>query len=685
MTSSSHSSVATDSLIQELENLKQQLNEFNHQYYVLDNPTVPDAEYDRLMGQLKNIESEFPNLKTLDSPSQKVGGQPLDAFSQVQHELPMLSLDNAFSEEEMLAFEKRIKDRLKREESIAYSCEPKLDGLAVSILYENGQFVRAATRGDGQVGEDITQNVRTIKNIPLTLRGDKFPKKLEVRGEVFMTSAGFGALNKSQKAQDKKVFANPRNAAAGSLRQLDSRITAARPLRFYAYSVGVVEGENTPLADEHSERLAQLAGWGMPLSAEISVATGAEGCMRYFQMLSEKRASLSYEIDGVVFKVNNIKLQQELGFVARAPRWAIAHKFPAQEEITKLLDVEFQVGRTGAITPVARLEPVFVGGVTVSNATLHNKDEVERLQIMVGDFVIVRRAGDVIPQVVSAIVTRRPADASEIKFPDKCPECESNVERLEDEAVIRCTGGLVCPAQLKESLKHFASRKALDVDGLGDKLVEQFVDLKMVKTPADFFRLDIASVTAMERMGDKSATKLIESLEKAKTTTLARFLYSLGIREVGEATAANLANHFKTLEQVQSADQEELVAVNDVGEIVAGHVRRFFQDERNQEIVATLMELGVNWPNIEEAADDAQPLKDKTFVLTGTMSAMGRSEAKVVLQNLGAKVSGSISAKTHFLIAGEKAGSKLTKALDLGVTVMTEDDMLALFAEHGAN
>lgn len=683
MTTSVSTTAVSDTLLQELHTLKQQLNEFNHQYYVLDNPTVPDAEYDRTMRRLQEIEQQHPHLVTADSPSQKVGGQPLDAFTQVQHEMPMLSLDNAFNEEEMLAFEKRLKDRLKRDVSIDFSCEPKLDGLAVSILYVNGKFERAATRGDGQVGEDITANVRTIKNVPLQLRGDDFPERLEVRGEVFMPIAGFAALNESQKSQDKKTFANPRNAAAGSLRQLDSRITSSRPLRFYAYSVGVVEGENTPLAGEHSERLQQLGKWGMPLSAEIAVANGARGCLDYFQSLSEKRDALSYEIDGVVFKVNNIALQQELGFVAKAPRWAIAHKFPAQEEVTKLLDVEFQVGRTGAITPVARLEPVFVGGVTVSNATLHNKDEIERLQIKVGDTVIVRRAGDVIPQVVSAVMDRRPEDARDIVFPEACPECGSHVERLEDEAVMRCTGGLICPAQVKEALKHFASRKALDVDGLGDKLVEQFVDQGMVKTPADFFTLDIASVSAMERMGDKSATNLIQAIEKAKTTTLPRFLYSLGIREVGEATAANLANHFKSLDQIEAATLEQLVEVNDVGEVVAGHVLHFFQEEHNRDIVAQLVELGLNWPEIQEVAADEQPLKDQTFVLTGTMSAMGRNEAKAVLQSLGAKVSGSVSAKTHFLIAGDKAGSKLTKAQDLGVSVMTEQDMLDLFAQHG--
>ncbi|BDX06004.1 NAD-dependent DNA ligase LigA [Planctobacterium marinum] len=674
-----------DSLFNELQTLKAQLNEYNYQYYVLDMPTVPDAEYDRLMRRLQEIETQHPEWLSPDSPSQKVGGVPLEAFTQVTHELPMLSLDNAFNEEELLAFEKRLKDRLKRDININYSCEPKLDGLAVSILYEDGKFVRAATRGDGRVGEDITANVRTIKNVPLSLRGEDFPTRMEVRGEVFMSLAGFAALNKAQKDNDKKVFANPRNAAAGSLRQLDSRITAARPLMFYAYSVGIVEGERQALKGEHAGRLKQLSQWGLPLSPEVSVASGAKGCLEYYQGLAQKRASLPYEIDGVVFKVNDIALQQELGFVAKAPRWAIAHKFPAQEEMTKLLDVEFQVGRTGAITPVARLEPVFVGGVTVSNATLHNQDEIQRLQVKVGDTVIIRRAGDVIPQIVSVVQEYRPQDAKEVVFPLTCPECDSHVERLDEEAVLRCTGGLICPAQLKESLKHFASRKALDVDGLGDKLVEQLVDMGAVKTPADFFRLEVITLSSMERMGEKSANNIINALEKSKQTSLPRFLYALGIREVGEATAANLANHFKTIEAVMQATLEQLVEVNDVGEVVASHVLHFFKEEHNQTVISELRELGVKWPDIEEKSQDTQPLLDKTFVLTGTLTAMGRNEAKAVLQNLGAKVSGSVSAKTDYLIAGDKAGSKLTKAQELGVAVMTEEDMLNLFAQHNAS
>lgn len=674
-----------DSLFNELHTLKTQLNEYNYQYYVLDMPTVPDSEYDRLMRRLQEIEAQHPEWLSSDSPSQKVGGAPLETFTQVTHELPMLSLDNAFNEEELFAFEKRLKDRLKRDLNIDYSCEPKLDGLAVSILYEDGKFLRAATRGDGRVGEDITANVRTIKNVPLSLRGDNYPARIEVRGEVFMSLAGFAALNKAQQDNDKKAFANPRNAAAGSLRQLDSRITAARPLMFYAYSMGIVEGERQPLAGEHAGRLKQLSQWGLPLSPEVSVASDAKGCLDYYQGLAQKRASLPYEIDGVVFKVNDIALQQELGFVAKAPRWAIAHKFPAQEEMTRLLDVEFQVGRTGAITPVARLEPVFVGGVTVSNATLHNQDEINRLQVKVGDMVIIRRAGDVIPQIVSVVQEHRPDDARDVVFPVTCPECDSHVERLDEEAVLRCTGGLICPAQLKESLKHFASRKALDVDGLGDKLVDQLVDMGAVKTPADFFRLEVVTLSSMERMGEKSANNIINALEKSKNTSLPRFLYALGIREVGEATAANLANHFKTIEAIMQATVEQLVEVPDVGEVVASHVLHFFKEQHNQTVINELRELGVKWPEIEEKPEDAQPLLNKTFVLTGTLTAMGRNEAKTVLQNLGAKVSGSVSAKTDYLVAGDKAGSKLAKAQELGVAVMTEEDMLNLFAQHAAS
>lgn len=671
-----------DALKARLLELKSSIQEHNYQYYVLDDPCIPDAAYDRLLRELEEIEQQYPDWITSDSPSQKVGGEPLDAFEQVEHEVPMLSLDNAFSEDELHGFEKRVKDRLKRNVELTFSCEPKLDGLAVSLLYENGQLVRAATRGDGRVGENITANVKTINNIPLSLRGSDFPERLEVRGEVFMTKAGFERLNHQQAAQDKKVFANPRNAAAGSLRQLDPRITASRPLAFYAYSLGLVEGVQTELATSHSERLKQLAAWGLPLSHELATASGAEACYEYYLRIGERRADLSYEIDGVVFKVDDLALQQELGFVAKAPRWAIAQKFPAQEEMTKLLDVEFQVGRTGAITPVARLEPVFVGGVTVSNATLHNQDEIARLGVKVGDTVIVRRAGDVIPQVVSIVESMRPDNATSIVFPHTCPVCDSAVEKLAGEAVARCTGGLYCAAQRTQAMIHFASRKALDVDGLGDKLVEQLVEREWVKTPADFFSLQPLQLASMERMGEKSASNLITALEKAKSTTLPKFLYSLGIREVGEATAANLANHFLTLDAIKGATKEALQDVDDVGVVVAEHVYHFFREQHNLDVIDALIEAGMHWPVIEAKAEGELPLEGKTYVITGTFASMGRSEAKAKLQVLGAKVAGSVSAKTACLVAGEKAGSKLTKAQELGIQVMDEVQMLALFNQY---
>lgn len=668
------------SAAEQINQLKAQIENYNYQYYVLDNPTVPDAEYDRLMRELIALEEANPALKSADSPSQKVGGMALAAFEKVNHEVPMLSLDNAFDESEFYAFDKRMKDRLKDASDLAFCCEPKLDGLAVSILYENGVLVRAATRGDGQVGENITENVKTIRNVPLRLRGDSIPARLEVRGEVFIDDKGFAKLNQTQQEKGDKTFANPRNAAAGSLRQLDPKITASRPLMLYAYSTGVVEGFE--LAATHYEQLMQLKEWGLPVCPEIRTADNAKDAFAYYSDILARRAALGYEIDGVVIKVNDKAIQQTLGFVARAPRWAIACKFPAQEELTTLLDVEFQVGRTGAITPVARLEPVYVGGVTVSNATLHNADEIERLGVHIGDTVIIRRAGDVIPQVASVVLDRRPENSKEIVFPIACPVCESHVERIDGEAVARCSGGLVCEAQRKEAIKHFASRKALDVDGLGDKVVEQLVDRKLIQTPADLFSLSQGYIESLERMGPKSAENLVAALEKAKQTTLAKFLYSLGIREVGEATAQNLANHYKTLDALQNASIEGLQDVSDVGEIVAKHVYYFFKEEHNQEVIDALIAAGLQWPDIEEKSQDEMPLDGLTYVLTGTLNQMGRSEAKAKLQALGAKVSGSVSAKTHALVAGEKAGSKLTKAQDLGVDVLTEDDMLVLFAKY---
>lgn len=666
-----------------IEALRTQLAEYNYQYYVQDAPTVPDAQYDRDMQELIALEKAHPSLQSAHSPSQKVGGQALSAFEQVTHEVPMLSLDNAFDDTSLLAFEKRVTDRLKDTRVLHFSCEPKLDGLAVSILYENGQLVRAATRGDGQVGENITANVRTIANVPLSLRGTGWPERVEVRGEVFMPKQGFEKLNEQQKRAGAKVFANPRNAAAGSLRQLDSKITAKRPLMFYAYSLGIVTPSDFALPTAHSARLATLAEWGIPLCPDIDTAEGGKGCLAYYQHILAKRDSLPYDIDGVVFKVNDIALQQQLGFVARAPRWAIAQKFPAQEEVTRLLDVEFQVGRTGAITPVARLEPVFVGGVTVSNATLHNQDEIERLGVKVGDYVVIRRAGDVIPQVVSVVTAKRDDKVRDIVFPPTCPVCNSNVEKLEDEAVARCTGGLICAAQRKQALKHFASRKAFDIDGLGDKLVEQLVDADLVHSPADFFTLSVEALIGLERMAEKSAVKLLDSLEASKTTTLAKFLYALGIREVGEATAANLALHFTTLPAIREASLDDLMAVSDVGEIVATHILNFFNEAHNIEVIDALINVGISWPAIEKKQDSASlPLAGQTCVITGTLSTMGRSDAKAKLQLLGAKVAGSVSKNTDFLVAGEKAGSKLTKAQELNVAVWDEDALVAFLADN---
>ncbi|MCW8328144.1 NAD-dependent DNA ligase LigA [Photobacterium sp. SDRW27] len=662
---------------QQLTVLREQLAYHGHRYYVEDNPEIPDAEYDRMMQQLLALEAEHPELMTVDSPSQRVGGAPLDGFTQVTHELPMLSLDNAFNDEDLQAFEKRMLDRLLSSSALSYCCEPKLDGLAVSLMYENGVLVQAATRGDGTTGENITANVRTIRSIPLKLQGEGWPRRLEVRGEVFMPKKGFDELNERAQKKGEKTFANPRNAAAGSLRQLDSKITATRPLSFYAYSVGVVEG--LELASSQYDRLVQLKSWGVPMCPEIRQLDQLSDVIAYYQDIGEKRQALPYEIDGVVIKVDDVATQVQLGFVARAPRWAIAYKFPAQEEMTRLNNVEFQVGRTGAITPVAKLEPVFVGGVTVSNATLHNADEVERLGVMVGDTVIIRRAGDVIPQIVSVVKSHRPDDAEAIVFPTVCPVCESKVERIEGEAVARCSGGLFCQAQRKEALKHFVSRKALDVDGCGEKVIEQLVDREMVATPADLFKLSAGVVTVLDRMGPKSAQKLVDSLAKSKQTTLPRFLYSLGIREVGEATAANLANHFENLDAIKVASKEQLIEVPDVGDIVAAHLYNFFREEHNLAVINDLLEVGIHWPAIEKPEEGIElPLEGKTVVLTGSLSQLTRSDAKAALQKLGAKVTGSVSKKTDLLVAGEAAGSKLAKAQELDIEIWDEQALVDL-------
>ena len=664
------------SLQQQIDKLRQDLRRYEYEYHVLDNPTIPDAEYDRLFHQLKALEAEHPELITADSPTQRVGAKPLSGFAQIRHEIPMLSLDNAFSDEEFYAFVKRIEDRLIRlPEPLTFCCEPKLDGLAVSILYVNGVLTQAATRGDGTTGEDITANIRTIRNIPLQLLMDNPPARLEVRGEVFMPHAGFERLNQLALEKGEKTFANPRNAAAGSLRQLDPKITSKRPLVLNAYSIGIAEGVDLP--NTHYDRLQWLKSIGIPVNPEIRLCNGTDEVLDFYRDIQNKRSSLGYDIDGTVLKINDIALQEKLGFISKAPRWAIAYKFPAQEELTRLNDVEFQVGRTGAITPVAKLEPVFVAGVTVSNATLHNGDEIERLDIAIGDTVVIRRAGDVIPQIIGVLHDRRPADARPIIFPKTCPVCDSAIVRIEGEAVARCTGGLFCAAQRKEALKHFVSRKAMDIDGVGGKLIEQLVDRELVHTPADLFKLDLTTLTRLERMGTKSAENALASLEKAKNTTLARFIFALGIREVGEATALNLANHFKTLEALQNADLEALQQVPDVGEVVANRILAFWHEPHNVAVVNDLIAQGVHWETVETKEVTENRFKGKTVVLTGTLTQMGRNEAKALLQDMGAKVSGSVSAKTDFVIAGDAAGSKLTKAQELGVTVLTEEEFLA--------
>lgn len=662
---------------QQLDNLRQALRRYEYEYHVLDNPTIPDAEYDKLFHQLKALEAAHPELITADSPTQRVGARPLSAFAQIRHEIPMLSLDNAFTDEEFFAFVKRIEDRLGLlPQPLTFCCEPKLDGLAVSILYVNGILSQAATRGDGTTGEDITANIRTIRNIPLQLLSDNPPARLEVRGEVFMPHAGFERLNEHALEHGEKTFANPRNAAAGSLRQLDPNITSKRPLSFNAYSIGVAEGAELPQGQY--ERLQWLKTIGIPVNAEIRLCEGVDAVLDFYQDIQSKRSELGYDIDGTVLKINDIKLQQRLGFISKAPRWAIAYKFPAQEQLTRLNDVEFQVGRTGAVTPVAKLEPVFVAGVTVSNATLHNGDEIARLDLAIGDTVVVRRAGDVIPQIIGVLHERRPADAKPIIFPTHCPVCDSLIVRIDGEAVARCTGGLICAAQRKEALKHFVSRKAMDIDGVGAKLIEQLVDHELIHTPADLFKLDLTTLCRLERMAEKSAQNALASLQKAKQTTLARFIFALGIREVGEATALNLANHFKTLEALQAADLDALQEVPDVGEVVANRIFVFWREAHNVAVVEDLLKQGVHWPAVEEKIVGDNPFNGKTVVLTGTLSQMGRSEAKARLQELGAKVSGSVSAKTDFVIAGDAAGSKLTKAQELGVTVLSEEQWLAM-------
>lgn len=659
---------------QRVAKLHTQLNYHNHRYYVLDDPEIPDVEYDMMLRELQDIESQYPELCSPDSPTQRVGAAPLSKFSEVKHEAPMLSLGNVFSEDELYDFDRRCREVLDNDK-IEYVAEPKLDGLAISLLYKEGLLIRAATRGDGTTGEDVTANVKTIGAIPLRLSGKNVPDVIEVRGEIYISRDGFETLNARQREKGEKTFANPRNAAAGSLRLLDSSITAQRPLTMYCYAVGVCsEGV---LAGTHSAVLEQLRGWGMRVSHEHAVVQGAQGCYKYYEQLFKRRDNLPYEIDGIVYKVNRFDQQNSLGFVSRAPRWAIAHKFPAQEKTTKLLAIDIQVGRTGALTPVARLEPVEVGGVTVTNATLHNQDEIERKDVRVGDTVIVRRAGDVIPEVVSSIASKRNKGARKFKFPTTCPECESEVVRIEGEAKARCSGGLYCPAQRKESIKHFASRRAMDIEGLGDKLVEQLVDEGLISDAADLYTLTIEQLTNMDRMGEKSANNLIAALEESKSITLPRFIFSLGIREVGEATARSLANHFGNLEKIMAATSEELEKVPDVGPVVARHIETFDHQPHNRDVIDKLINNGVHWDDIDVTRSDEQPLAGKVIVLTGALS-MPRGEAKDKLQAMGAKVSGSVSKKTTVVIAGADAGSKLTKATELDILVLDESALSAI-------
>lgn len=649
--------------------MQAQLSEYSYQYHVLDNPTIPDASYDRLYHELVSLEEKYPEAISAHSPTQRVGDEPLSKFEKVVHEYPMLSLSNLFNDDDLVAFEERILKLI--ESDIEYVCEPKLDGLAVSLLYEDGVLVRAATRGDGKTGENITANIRTIDSVPLKLRTDSTLSSFEVRGEVVMNVAGFHQMNAEAEKRGEKVFANPRNAAAGSLRQLDPRIAAQRPLEFYAYSIA--DYQHLPESDDHYDTLQRLKQLGFKLAVDVTKVSSLDGVRACYEKMNASRDNYPYEIDGMVLKVNRYQQQRDLGFVVRAPRWATAYKFPAKEEMTELLSVDFQVGRTGALTPVARLKPVNVGGVTVSNATLHNMDEIARLDVHIGDTVVIHRAGDVIPKVERVIVEKRPKSAEKIELPKQCPVCHSDVARVEDEAVARCTGGvLVCAAQCKETIKHFASRLAMDIEGLGDKIVEQLVDENLVSNPADIFNVTREQFVELERMGEKSADNLLAAIEQSKQIAFERFIYALGVREVGEATALTLAKNYPTIEALKGASEEQLVALPDIGPIVAKHIVDYFSQEQNWKVVEGLLSAGVIYKVPEQLDLSGSLFVDKTVVVTGTLSAMGRNDAKKRLQALGAKVAGSVSKKTDILVAGEAAGSKLDKARELGVEIWDE-------------
>lgn len=659
-----------------IKKLRDQLRHHSYRYYVLDDPEISDSQYDKLYKELLGLEIEYPDLITIDSPTQRVGDKPLDGFNQLQHQLPMLSLDNVFSEEELIAFNKRCHNRLDSTAVIEYSAEPKLDGLAISIRYEKGLLKQAATRGDGRTGEDVTLNVRTLNSVPLKLLGSDYPNILEVRGEVFMSKSGFAELNSQALEKGEKTFVNPRNAAAGSLRQLDPKLTATRPLSLYCYAVGIVEGGELPKL--HSEILAKLKKWGLPVCSEVAVVSDVQGCLAFYSEILSKRDKLAYDIDGIVYKVNRLDLQEKLGFVTRSPRWAIAHKFPAQEETTTILSVDFQVGRTGALTPVARLEPVFVGGVTVSNATLHNMDEVIRKDVRIGDKVFIRRAGDVIPEVVSVVPNSRTKKTTKIKLPTRCPVCESPVIQIEGEAVARCSGGLICSAQRAEAIKHFASRKAMDIEGLGDKLIEQLVEKNLIQNTADLYQLTVDDLSQLERMGVKSAENTILAINNSKEVSLSKFIYALGIREVGEATAESLASVFHSIDEIKNATPEALQDVPDIGPVVAKNINEYFNQQHNIDVVDQLIANGVIYSTKRSVTEGSKKLAGKVFVLTGTLKEMTRDEAKQAIIKAGGKVTGSVSAKTDYLLAGDKAGSKLVKAEKLGIPVISEKELRAL-------
>jgi DNA ligase (NAD+) len=650
--------------------LRTELNRHAHAYYVLDNPSIPDADYDVMFRELQSLEAAHPELISSDSPTQRVGGAPLPEFSQVAHDVPMLSINNGFADDDIWAFDKRVREGLEATAEVAYACELKFDGLAINLRYEHGVLTQASTRGDGSTGEDVTANIRTVRSIPLRLHGDRPPALIDIRGEVLMFKTDFQRLNQRQRDAGQKEFANPRNAAAGSLRQLDSRITAQRSLRFFAYGIGRLDGAALPAT--HEALLDWYGTMGVAVCAERAVVSGAAGLLAFFSSIAAKRAQLPYDIDGVIYKVNRLDQQQTLGFVSRAPRFAIAHKFPAEEATTVVQDIVVQVGRTGAVTPVARLAPVSVGGVTVTNATLHNEDEVRRKDIRIGDTVIVRRAGDVIPEVVANVPERRPAGAREFVMPTQCPVCGSAIVRPEEEAVARCSGGWVsCAAQRKGGLLHFVSRRAMDIEGLGEQLVEQLVDRGLVTTPADFYKLGLVMLAELDRMAQKSAQNLLDALEKSKSTTLARFIYALGIRHVGESTAKSLARHFGRLDALLDASEEQILAVDDIGPVVAHSILTFLHDPINRELIAQLRAAGLQWDE-SEPEQHSRHLTGKTFVLTGTLPTLKRDEAAAMIEAAGGKVSGSVSKKTSYVVAGEEAGSKLAKAEELGVAILDE-------------